>query len=466
MSARANGERRSPVGRTVARALAGVAGTSLGLRIGGRATRRVGPLEVTASATLTRAGGTDVQIPPLGNAHIASHRGPLTLTALATGVDPERAQALLGAAPERDALARDARQLGIALAGRAAAAALAGAAATAAVTLRRPRDVLGATKTSAALLAASSAVAAATLRRTAWRTPELHGLLTKAPLILGDLRSAPERIATYRDQLAELVATGTSVYRRVATLPEPPKREAIRLLHISDIHLSPLSYPLAREIVHAYGIDAVVDTGDLVDWGTPPEERFAVQIAGLGVPYVFVKGNHDSDAIAAAVAQQPNSVVLAAGDPPVEVAGLRFAGMADPRFTPDKTTGDDFAAHRVSEAAAQWAPTLVAQHVDVAVVHDPAAGRQLAGIVPLVLAGHTHNRSVRKYGNTVVVVQGSTGGSGLRGVQQDPATPVSLSVLYFDRGTRTLQALDDIALGGIGSVSLNVVRRTAAELLP
>jgi predicted MPP superfamily phosphohydrolase len=158
--------------------------------------------------------------------------------------------------------------------------------------------------------------------------------------------------------------------------------------------------------------------------------------------------------------------VLDAATPPVEVAGLRFAGMADPRFTPDKTTGDDFAAHRVSDVAATWAPTLAGQQVDIALVHDPAAARQLAGTVPLVLAGHTHNRAVRRFGNTVVVVQGSSGGSGLRGVQQDPATPISLSVLYLDRGTRTLEAMDDITLGGIGSVSLNVVRRTAAELVP
>jgi predicted MPP superfamily phosphohydrolase len=463
MSARAKNEKLSPVGRTCARALAGVVGTSLGLRLAGRTSRRVGPLEVTAGLTLGR-GGTEVQLPPLGSARIASHRGPLTLSALATGVDEERAQALLAAAPEKDAIVHDARRLGVAVAGRAAAVALGGAATTAAVTLRRPRDVVGATTASAALLAASAAVAAATFRRTAWRDPELHGLLTRAPLILGDLRTAPERIATYRDQLADLVATGTSVYRRVATLPEPPKDDAIRLLHISDLHLNPLAYPLARELIKTYDIDAVVDTGDLVDWGTPLEHRFADEIAGLEVPYVFVKGNHDSDAVAAAVGEQPNAVVLDAGTPPVEVAGLRFAGMADPRFTPDKTTGDDFAAHRVSEAAKEWAPRLAGQHVDIALVHDPAAARQLADTVPLVLAGHTHNRAVRRYGNTLVVVQGSSGGSGLRGVQQDPATPISLSVLYVDRRTRTLEAVDDITLGGIGAVSLNVVRRSVAEL--
>jgi predicted MPP superfamily phosphohydrolase len=303
------------------------------------------------------------------------------------------------------------------------------------------------------------------VRKNAWRSLELDGLLTKAPLLLGDLQSAPERLATYRDQLTELIRTGTDVYRAVAALPEPPPADAIRLLHISDIHLSPIAFPLAKALVDEYRVDAVVDTGDLVDWGTPPEQMFAGQVAALGVPYVFVKGNHDSDAIAAAVAAQPDATVLDTAGGVVEVAGVRFAGMADPRFTPDKTTGDDHAEHRVSEAAAAFAAAIVGTQVDVVLAHDPAAARALAGIVPLVLAGHTHQRAVRRFGDTVLLVQGTTGGSGLRGVQQQPTTPVSLSIVYLDRATKRLHSVDEITLGGIGSVSLHVERRALDDLL-
>jgi predicted MPP superfamily phosphohydrolase len=465
-----------PFGRTLARALVGAAGTHLGLRLAGHTTRWLGPLEVRAELEFARNGGVQIDIPPLGTATVRSHRGPLQVTATATAVDPSRAQGLLRAADGTDApadvlrrvrhdVSDDAKALGRALVKRSTLAALAGAATTAALTLHRPRDVVGATTTSAVLLAAAAGVAAATVDKQAWRDPQLAGLLTQAPLVLGDLRTAPARIGTYRDQLAELVQTGTSVYRKVATLPEPPPADAIRLLHVSDIHLSPVAYPLAKALVDEYDVDAVVDTGDLVDWGTPPEQFFADQIADLGVPYVFVKGNHDSDGIADAVARQPSATVLHSGDEPVEVAGLRFAGMADPRFTPDKTTGDDHAAHRVSEAAAEFAATLAGRPVDIALAHDPAAGRALAGVAPLVLAGHTHKRSARRYGDTVVLVQGTTGGSGLRGVQQDPTTPISLSILYLDRKTKQLHSVDEITLGGLGHVSLNVVRHLTAELL-
>jgi predicted MPP superfamily phosphohydrolase len=454
-----------PVGRTVARVLAGSAGTALGLRLAGRVSRWVGPLRVRAGVEFHRDGGVTVDIPPLGTATVRSHRGPLRVDVLATAVDPAR---LPDGRPDLDQLRadvrRDAGRLAAALAARAALAGLSGAALTAALGLHRPRDLPAAVASGAALLGTGLAVAAATVDKEAWRDPQLDGLLTKAPLLIGDLRTAPDRLTTYRDQLLELVATGTDVYRKVAALPEPPPADAIRLLHISDIHLSPLAFPLTRALVGAYRVDAVIDTGDLVDWGTPPEQAFATAVADLGVPYFFVKGNHDSDGIAAAVAKQPNATVLTAADEPVEIAGLRLAGMADPRFTPDKTTGDDVAAHRVGEAATAFAQTLTGKKVDIALVHDPAAGRALAGAVPLVLAGHTHKRRVRRYGDTLVLVQGTTGGSGLRGVQQEPTTPIALSVLYIDRVTRRLHTVDEITLGGLGSVELGVVRRPAGEL--
>ena len=98
-------------------------------------------------------------------------------------------------------------------------------------------------------------------------------------------------------------------------------------------------------------------------------------------------------------------------------------------------------------------------------MHAPAAGRALAGLVPLVLAGDIHRRDVRRYGDTTVLTQGSSGGSGLRGVQQDPPTPVMLSVLFVDRTSRRLWGVDEVTLDGLGGTGVRIVRRTAGELL-
>ena len=358
--------------RWLARGGVGLAGAAAGLRLAPDTRRWIGPVEVGARVRVGRRGGVDVDLPPLGSAHLDTHGGVLAVHAAPVGRRPRP-----GPGPARDAGRRrrtsrdhpqldalgsrataDGRALGVALAARSAAAALGGAASLAALTWRRPRDVAASTALAGLGLGAAAVAARATLRPDAWREPALSGLLTRAPLLLGDLRTAPARIATYRDQLAELLRTATDVHARLTQLPDAPPADAIRLVHVSDIHLSPLAHPLAQVLVERYDAAAVLDTGDLVDWGTPAEAALAGPIAELGVPYVYVKGNHDSAGIAAAVARQPNAVVLDAGDPPRDVAGLRFVGMADPRFTPDKTTGDDHAAHRVGEAAAVFAATL------------------------------------------------------------------------------------------------------------
>jgi hypothetical protein len=55
------------------------------------------------------------------------------------------------------------------------------------------------------------------------------------------------------------------------------------------------------------------------------------------------------------------------------------------------------------------------------------------------------------------MVQGSTGGAGLRGLEGEEPTPLAMSVLYFDRDKR-LQAYDDIRVGGTGEAQVNLER--------
>ena len=336
-------------------------------------------------------------------------------------------------------------------------AAVLGAAAAPAVVTRRRRDTATAAGVAIGAVACAAARTAATLDRDAWQQPELTGLLRHAPKVLGDLRNAPNQLEKYRAQLVELLQTADDVRSRVAELPEPPSADSIRLVHVSDIHLSPFALPLTRVLVDRYDAAAVLDTGDLVDWGTPAEEAFADEIGTLGVPYVYIKGNHDSAGIAAAVARQPNATVL--DGTATDIAGLTIAGMADPRFTADKTTGDDHGMPKVVAAAELFAQQLPGG-VDIALVHSPSAARALAGAVPLVLAGDVHRREIRRLDGTTLLVQGSSGGAGLRGVQQDPPVPLMLSVLHFDARSRRLAAVDEITVGGLGRTEVSVVRRT------
>ena len=105
--------------------------------------------------------------------------------------------------------------------------------------------------------------------------------------------------------------------------------------------------------------------------------------------------------------------------------------------------------------------------IDVVMVHDPVEGEPLDGIVPLVLAGHVHKRSVEhlKLGTTLFI-QGSTGGAGLRALDNGPPTPLEASVLYFSRTTHELQAYDDITVGGLGLTSVSVERHIVTPPKP
>jgi predicted phosphodiesterase len=243
-----------------------------------------------------------------------------------------------------------------------------------------------------------------------------------------------------------------------------PEDGMIRVLHVSDIHLNPQAFDLIGQITEQFGVEAVLDTGDLTDWGTGTEELIVDQIGELGVPYVYVRGNHDSLAIQRAVSAQPNAVVL--DGEAADVAGLRIWGLGDPRYTPDKEDGGDTDTERetIEEFAPQAADSLRDAEpppVDVAMIHDPRGAADMGGLVPLVLAGHTHEASSDRIGDeddTLVLVQGSTGGAGLRGLQGDEPEPLVASVLYFDEDTRLLVAYDQVTVQGLGETGVTIER--------
>ena len=188
-----------------------------------------------------------------------------------------------------------------------------------------------------AVTAGSLGLAAATLRPQAIEEPRYEGLLVNAPAIVGDARRIANDYTRYAEQLQRLVGNVSQLYTTVSALPVyEPAPGTTRVLHVSDMHLNPTGWQLIRTVVEQFGIDVVIDTGDITDWGSEPEASFVGSIGLLKKPYVYIRGNHDSARTAAAVARQPNAIVL--NNSTTTVAGLTIAGIADPRFTPDKNT--------------------------------------------------------------------------------------------------------------------------------
>jgi predicted phosphodiesterase len=478
-------------------AASAVVGAVLALALFGHVPAKVGPFETTLAARPALSGHTVVHLAPLGTIDLNTHDWPLALDLRVDEIGVADAERLANdpRAVDRlgDEVAEEVRSALIGLVVRCVVVALLGGVVGALAARLSWRSALGGAGVAALLVVAAGGGVAATFHSGALAEPRYTGLLTRAPAAVGDVEEVLDRFGEYRAQLADLVDNVATLYLAGENLPTFESGRTIRILHVSDIHLNPGAFDLMRRLTDQFGVDAIVDTGDLTDWGTDPESAIVDQIGTLDVPYVYVRGNHDSRGIQEAVAAEPNAVVL---DGEAEtVAGLRFWGIGDPRYTPDKSQPVGGASEKeVAEAYAPRVADLLVEDepppVDVVLIHDPRTAADLGGLVPLVLAGHEHQARAgvieprdpdeepdEDDGSTTtterssttgdgqagdddsqLLVEGSTGGAGLRGLQGEEPEPLTASVLYFDPGSRRLLAYDRVTVAGLGETGATIER--------
>ena len=456
-------------GKVIAFALVGAV---LAVLVGGRVPAEVGPFDTTLMARSSLTGETVVKLSPLGTITLDTHDWPVKLELSVDELPLEEAERIarnpqlintLGDDVDgevRSALLR----LGLWTALVAVVGGLLGALAA---RLSWRSAAIG-TATAAVLVVGVGAGTAATFSAEAVAEPRYTGLLTVAPRAVGNVEAIIERFGEYREQLSDLVGNVATLYLTAEGLSTfQPTDDTVRLLHVSDIHLNPQAFDLIDQVSDQFEVDAVLDTGDITDWGSAPESNIIGEIGELDVPYVWVRGNHDSLGTQAAVAEQPNAVVL--DDEATTVAGVRIWGIGDPRFTPNKDEITDGATEiRLAE---EFAPEVVERladaqppPVDLAMVHDPRIAADLGGEVPVVLAGHRHDaQELRLDDNTVLLMEGSTGGAGLRALQDEVPEPLAATILYFDPGERRVVAYDRIALKGLGQAGVTIERHVIQE---
>jgi predicted MPP superfamily phosphohydrolase len=451
-------------GRWALRVVLALTGAVIAILLFGRISAPIGPFDASL-AFRPGSGGAEVAVPPLGALAVDVYDGPLRLEVQLQRVDQERAR-LLATDPVRlagvvDKVSEDLRSAVTTLIWRTALVGIAGAALTSWVVLRRRKEPLIAIGVSTALLVGTAGLGVATWRPDALSQPRYTGLLVNATSLIGDAEDIVARFDAYRASLEDLVANVGNLYATLSDLPAPGGTDdTVAFLHISDLHLNPAGFDLVRQVVDQFDVDAVLDTGDITDWGSKPENQLITRVGTFGVPYVYIRGNHDSAATAKLISELPNSTVLNGGA--TTVAGIDIVGIGDPRFTPDKSTGDDDAGDEVlvntGEALAEVAEAQPGTPA-IAMVHDPKEAPPLDGVVPLVLAGHKHARDVSVLdGGTRLMVEGSTGGAGLRGLQGEEPTPLTCTVLYLDPDTGALRAYDEITLGGLGETEVTIQR--------
>ncbi len=471
-----------------------VAGSGIGAALTPPVTAQVGPLEAQVRVRPSLSPGVHLLLPPAGEVTFATHWSPVAVEASIAQVDLVGARALIDSPAALRGLQRTApdelRQATLAAAAATAACAVLGALGLSLLVYRtRWRRVAQTGLLVTGLLAGLGGLTVAGFDSDRFAQPRFTGLLSQAPYVAGAAGGVMQRLESYRTGVADLVQGVTTLYGLSGRLPvvrqgSSGSGDVVTVLHVSDLHLNPLGFDLVENLVTEFGVDVVIDTGDITTWGTEVEGSLLGRIARLKVPYVFVRGNHDSLRTQAAVAANSNAIVL---DGSVAVVdGLVIAGIGDPVFTPDAGSAPPSSAPAVSPGVAQlnpadpqrqagtrlaqviaeWNTAHPEQTVDIAAVHEPYAVPPLLGTVPLVLDGHFHEREVEvDASGTRVMREGSTGGAGIsadfQAVQEGSPLPLQATLLYLARGgdrAGEVVAYDEVTVGGFGLASASVER--------
>jgi predicted phosphodiesterase len=309
----------------------------------------------------------------------------------------------------------------------------------------RPRRVaaaLGCWALSCTVTFASAGLAYRPERLDAFKLTGILGAVQRSTDLLAGVESRAEQTTPYLKNLLALSSALQEKYRPQA-LTRPV---AARVLLVSDIH-GGNQYPLMRTIVKQEQIDVVIDSGDLVNFGSVAEADAAGIFSGiksLGVPYLFVRGNHDAmsrgdTALLGRLAKVPNVVLLQ--PKPDEytvqsVAGIRIAGFNDPRWFGDDNVGN--AAKQKPAAAAFTRAMADLPTPDVVVSHEPGA---VSAIDRAGIKVHGHLHTPQLDGSTVGVGTFTGGGpfshflEGAKG-EELAGQPSSFDVATFGQDCR------------------------------
>lgn len=447
-------------------AVVGMAGAWLALLMMGRYVYDLGPFRVEFFG---RPGPstTELALPPFGRLEADTHVAPLKLSATLDEV----AAVELGEIVQHkgvDGLAveveEEARHVLGSYALRSLAIVLVGAAIAALLIYRdRWRPLLVAIVGAGLVFSGMAGASWLTFKPDAFLSPTFSGSLTLAPRLVGPIRTAGGRIQDFRAELERLVGGAVSAYSTIAAT-RPTTGVQIVALHVSDIHLSPIGMDFAQRLASSFEVDLVLDTGDLTSFGSPLEQGIISRIGEFGVPYVFVRGNHDSALTVNEVLAQPNAVVLR--HEVQEVAGLRIYGAPHPLFTPtlDRDYPDEEIEQTVQAVGDVVADQVAGLRPDLLLVHDDRMAEASVGLVPVVASGHFHETTAREEEGTILLRVGTTGAGGLDTFTAPQPIPLSAQLLYFDGDPAELVAWDTVELDPV-TQDLTVRRHLPSEVL-
>lgn len=260
--------------------------------------------------------------------------------------------------------------------------------------------------------------------------PQFQGILKAAPWMVGLAEQALVKVEQLGKKLQVTAENLYELFERIDRLePLGSVEGTVKVLHVSDIHNNPAAYDFVAQIARSFNVDIIIDTGDISDFGTPLEGKLVKRLEELGVPYIFVPGNHDSPGIVEALEMLDNVAVITGKV--IEAAGLTIVGLPDPAAQTIAIVPPQPGA--IEEAIKQL-ETLILEsprNPHLLITHNHRIARAFVGKVPVILHGHDHQMKVDEVNGSKVLDAGTTGAAGIRGLQTTNEIPYTVLLLHF-----------------------------------
>ncbi len=416
--------------------LVSVLGMVLVISLLGQMNVIIGPFDLEISLSFFSYGITELEFPPFGRVWATTHNAPLRITALLKNINLDLLRETISELPEKQYMAELLTETRKAIVDFALRLLLlgfiGGAAAIYFIFSKNVKKVLLGGVTGLLILALLFFSIYISYDPQAFISPEFEGALTAAPWVFGLIEETLIKVATLGEQLEIITSNLYLLFERLQFLePLGLVDGEKKILHVSDIHNNPAAFDFIEQVIANFNVDFVIDTGDITDFGTPLEAELASRVGELGIPYIFVPGNHDSPNTIAVLAELSGVKVVEKGV--AEVEGILVAGIQDPSsfssamIIPSNEILDSFAVELKSFLFKEnITPHIIA-------IHHPRIAEAFVDDIPIILTGHTHSLHIEETAKSVIINAGSTGAAGIRGLNVAREIPFSLVLLHLNR---------------------------------
>ncbi len=444
----------------------------------GRETYRWHGLEIELRLLPALQGVTQLALKPLGEIQAKTHRAPVKFVASLERIEVDELKGIVTTKTDMTALTREfegyaQKTLKAFVLRQIAFAGLGALVAPLLFRSLRPKHYLLAALIGTGLMGTSLGCAISTFDRQAFNEVTYTGAFKQAPWVIRFGKDAFTKFDALSSKLRLVADNLNTLYGRIAAVQDSvggTEAQTIRVLHISDLHNNAAAFDFVRKVADQFKAAFIVDTGDLTDFGSPPELPILERIRKLPYRYFWAAGNHDSETIIAAMKKLSNVTVL--DGQIVKVDDLRFLGLTNPAARRDGVGSVDALPEATAANAARLLLEVTqkpeAERPDVVVTHDPRETVSVWGQVPVAMVGHLHRQSLDRQQPagakmpTVVSNAGTTGAAGLRYFEgQGGKASFTCSVLTFSKPSSAsprprLRAVDLIELdGGLNQYSIS-----------